>query len=238
MAKPALPPRLVRAVDGDTDERAWCLKALCTYFHSSVGEGPRYTGACFDRLGGGGDAPEVANTITAADLLAVGLLDVPVPGDAVLRFLGPDAEKITGLLAKVEVSIDLHAGSADVGPRSEAADLWDLLRAWRQPDVPGAGVTTTSKLLARKRPRLLPIYDRVVADQLGLRDQRDYWREIQDLLRQDGVVPFLSDLVREESLDDVSVLRAFDVLLWMNDPRRRDTVGHHDHALALGWRQR
>lgn len=38
----------------------------------------RYSGAYFERLGGGGDRPEVAYQITAEDLLAVSMLSVPV----------------------------------------------------------------------------------------------------------------------------------------------------------------
>jgi hypothetical protein len=40
----------------------------------------RYSGAYFERLGGGGDRPEVANQVTADDLLAVSVLGVPVVG--------------------------------------------------------------------------------------------------------------------------------------------------------------
>jgi hypothetical protein len=38
----------------------------------------RYSGSYFERLGGGGDRPEVAYQITAEDLLAVSMLSVPV----------------------------------------------------------------------------------------------------------------------------------------------------------------
>lgn len=46
-----------------------------------------------------------------------------------------------------------------------ASLVWQLEQALRT--VPSVGRTTASKLIARKRPRLYPIYDAVVGNVLG-----------------------------------------------------------------------
>jgi hypothetical protein len=42
----------------------------------------RFTGAYFERCAGGGDRPEVANTVTAEDVVAVSMLSVRIEGSS------------------------------------------------------------------------------------------------------------------------------------------------------------
>jgi hypothetical protein len=230
MGDAQLPEHLERAAAGVHEDRAWCVGALRRYFHGDRDRSPR-SGAFFDRFQGRGDAAPYTDTVTVSDLLAVNLLDVRVPGDAVLRILGEAAPEIESLLGEVDSDVDLHtADEALIAPGSSAEQLWDLLRAYRRPSVPGTGPTVTSKILARKRPRLIPIYDSVVAQQLGLRDHRDYWREYHCLLRNEKLVALLEWASAEVELCDVSLLRAFDVLLWMSAPLRKDGNAEGDAA--------
>lgn len=136
---------------------------LRTYFSSTKADGePVYTGAMFERLGGGGDRAEVANAVTAEDIVAVSMLSVDVPGAASLRILGSAAAEIGRLLSMIPVDLDLaDACDGEVGDGSPAASLWTLVRA------SGVGLVTTCKLLARNRPQLLPVIDTVVKDVLG-----------------------------------------------------------------------
>jgi Family of unknown function (DUF6308) len=46
-----------------------------------------FSGALFERLGGGGDRPEVANRFTPDDIVAAKMLSVEVPRDASLWLL-------------------------------------------------------------------------------------------------------------------------------------------------------
>ena len=46
------------------------------------------------------------------------------------------------------------------------------------------GPMRTSKLLARKRPRLVPIYDSVVKKEFQLKDSRGFWAGLRDALRE------------------------------------------------------
>jgi hypothetical protein len=90
--------------------------------------------------------------MTRDDLLAVAVLDVRWRPAAVRRLLGADSRKATDLLVGISSLTDLwlasDQGLAAIGP------LWALLTSPRD----GIGETTASKLLARKRPRLVPVH--------------------------------------------------------------------------------
>ncbi|GLZ51707.1 DUF6308 family protein [Actinomycetospora sp. NBRC 106378] len=218
MSDARLPAHISVAAKGDRRARDWCVRAVDSYTHATLAHGgPRYSGSRFDDV-----AASDPDRITPGDLLAVTMLDVAVPADAVIRFLGPAADHITSLLTDVRADVDLHEVDVkEVANSSKAGKLWTYLRAWNRPD-PGTGPTTTSKLLARKRPRLLPIWDRVVGEQLGLRDHRDHWREVHELLQDRGLVELLSTTRSEARVDGLALLRVLDILLWMSDTLRYD----------------
>jgi len=118
----------------------------------------RFTGAHFERLGGGGDRPEVADEFTAEDLVAVPMLSIPVVGDTALEILMHRRNQLHELLRQIPTDLTLAAVDPEViGPSRPAWQTFLLLRSIR--DV---GPTTASKLLARKRPHLLSVYDSVV----------------------------------------------------------------------------
>jgi hypothetical protein len=118
---------------------------------------PLYSGRKFEVLGGGGDRADVANEINAEDLVAVSLLSVNIPGDAALAILETHREGLSGHLKKIPTDIPLwEADDRTVDDHeSEAALAWDILVR-----TSGVGWVTANKLLARKRPHLLPVYDR------------------------------------------------------------------------------
>lgn len=68
----------------------------------------------------------------------------------------------------------------DLVPGGPASLLWQLLRRGND----GMGRTRTSKLIAAKRPRLIPIWDSFVEQATGL-DTSDYWRQFQAVLAAD-----------------------------------------------------
>jgi hypothetical protein len=112
---------------------------------------------------------------TAADLLAVTALSVVVPSDAafwILRNEGPDSAQ--SLLAKIDSDHHIEDLSSEefkvhLGEHSAAWELWDLLI-----QQPGIGSTIAGKLLAAKRPYLIPISDSYVKHILGT-DERHLW---------------------------------------------------------------
>ncbi len=80
-----------------------------------------------------------------------------------------------------------------------------------------SGQPRPGKLLARKRPRLIPVQDSVTEAVLGV--SSNYWSLLNAALRADdrALHRRLVDLHQRAELPDaVSVLRVFDVLAWMS----------------------
>jgi hypothetical protein len=202
------------AEPNDPDRQRWAATVLKTYFHERREDGdPLYTGAVFDRLAGGGAAPKVADRFTADDLTAVTMLSVSIDPRAALRMLETEAKDLSALLAEIPVDLDLiNADDHHIGPDSPADELWRRVDRYHR-----VGETTTSKLLARKRPRLLPVIDSVVREALGVSWSGDYWRQMRDFLGEPERWRFLRQARADAGLEDeVSVLRCFDVLVWMS----------------------
>lgn len=182
---------------------------LKSYFSSDGA----YTGGRFERLAGGGDREDVASTFTAEDIVAVSLLSVRIPGRAAIALLETQASDLSRDLSEIPVDVDLWEADDDViGPQSPADRLWRKLQA-----IPGIEWVTAGKLLARKRPRLIPVYDRVVKAALGRHDGDEFWLPLRDALRDDDrLVPRLQELRDEcEIGTDISLLRILDVAIWM-----------------------
>lgn len=144
------------------------------------------------------------------------MLSVNMPAEAAIRLLGRDATIVSRLLSEIPVDVDI----VDVDPSlldgdSLAGQLWDVLRRGRD----GLGPTTTSKLLAAKRPRLLPIWDTFVEKATGLHTV-GYWWKFQYVLADDQrfVWDWLQELraLTPAMPETISELRILDVLLWMS----------------------
>ncbi|MFF8892770.1 DUF6308 family protein [Brevibacterium casei] len=176
-----------------------------------------YTGAHFESIGA---EPGTENVITAADLYSVSTLSVNVPAKAGIAILGEGASVFAGLLDQIpnvaigslsEAEFERH-----LGPESKALELWDLLRR-NQPGQRrwGLGPTTTSKIMARKRPALIPIEDSVVNRVIGL-GRRDSWRLWWEAFNAEGdyLEARAAALRSEIGRPELSTLRVFDVMLW------------------------
>ena len=88
------------------------------------------------------------------------------------------------------------------------------------------GPTTTSKLLARKRPRLVPIYDSVVASVYGIPDSRGYWRAMRTLVKTDNLWQRADQLrVRAGLSPLITPLRVIDIVVWMHGKTNVDRGG-------------
>jgi hypothetical protein len=173
----------------------------------------RFSGSEFDTLAGGGDAISHRDIFTAEDLVAVTLLEMTVPGDAALAVLRRHASDFGALLSDIPADVDLWDAPEDViGPDSAAARLWERLTAF-----PKMGWVTTSKLLARKRPRLLPVYDAVVKAALQPNIYA-FWLPLRQELRDDSLVKRLKEMRDAAGLDErVRLLRVLDVAIWMRN---------------------
>ncbi|GAB2549726.1 DUF6308 family protein [Brachybacterium huguangmaarense] len=211
------------------------VAALADYFHSErstapAAEGapamalPRFTGSRFDDFGREtGDE----NTITAADLLSLSFLSVEIGGDAVLGIMEGLEDRIGELLASLPTDVDIHelddaAFERQLGPSGTGQDLWNLIRGRETGTSWGMGPTRTSKLLARKRPRLIPIWDSFIGSALGMADSRGHWARMRAILRTEGVAEHLDHLRREANVPEerCSLLRVFDVTVWYAEKYR------------------
>ena len=147
-----------------------------------------------------------ANQFGPSDLLALTLLDVGLPPPGVRKILG-DRDELAALLADVPAQVDLwDATESDL----RAADR--LYAAIRR--VPGAGPVITTKLMARKRPRLIPVVDKHVIATLRAPD-RQYWRTMRDALVLDDLWATIEATLRGEVPAVVPTLRLLDVAIWM-----------------------
>jgi hypothetical protein len=223
-------PRLSRTVQSLPGLLGWveseqAVTDLRAYFAPAAtpGQVPAYSGSRFEFLAGGGDRVEVADRITAEDLVAVSTLSVNVPGAVALALLeGHLGQEISQLLAQVPTDVTIADPDAlelfaDPSPLQQA---WTLLHA-----QDGMGYVITSKLLARKRPQLVPVYDDVVRCALGAPEGMWSW-----LARHfaDADVALAQRLVAVRKQADVpagvSVLRVLDVIVWMRHrPTHRRT---------------
>lgn len=135
--------------------------AIDRYFYRD-----RYTGSLFERLA---DTTE-PDYFTAKDIVAVSMLSVNVPADvAVWLLLDEGREETHDLLRQIPVDLDIWDAAQHIAPNSPLWRLWLLLSGQK-----GIGTTICSKLLAAKRPRLVPIQDRVVNSLFEPHD--DFWK--------------------------------------------------------------
>jgi hypothetical protein len=175
--------------------------------------GMPFTGSRFEHLAGGGDRLEVADRITAEDLVAVQALSVTVPAPVALDILeGRLGVRLSGLLQAIPRDIDMvDADAAVVAGGSPADQAWHLLCAQH-----GVNWVIAGKILARKRPRLLPVYDRVVRCAVG--QPSSFWLALHAALRADdrALHRQLMELRQVAGVPEtVSALRVCDVAVWM-----------------------
>lgn len=178
---------------------------------------PIYSGRRFNALGGAG--AEAPNRITPMDVLALATLSVPARGSAVIRLLEDEcfAEVVSTHLARIDpdASIEDRHNRKLLTKEATGSPPWEL---WRTVfTVPGFGAVSTSKLLARKRPHLFPIYDSVVAKALGISGDGNHWDVMVDIFEDEARRGHIEKL-REHSdapVQELSLLRIFDIVVWM-----------------------
>lgn len=177
----------------------------------------------FDSWAGGGDAPETVNTITADDLVAASFRSVKIPPRTAIAVLETRAQEISDLLAQIPADVDLPDADPvrNLGPDSPARLLWNLLRGKADDAGWGVGPSTTSKILARKRPRLIPIYDSIIRRVTALPGPNDQWLYWHTSYA-DGVLAERLAEIRQKSAitEPISQLRELDIVLWMHGKRQ------------------
>jgi hypothetical protein len=174
-------------------------RAVAAYF----GE-PVFAGMTFTDLG-----HNPADEITPDDLLAVSLLDITWRPHVVRVLLDSQQRQFSELLSAIPADVDLwNASDLDL---KHVDVLWDALTA-----VDGIGTASTTKLLARKRPRLCPISDSVVIKAVDVPGRT--WDTLRSLLSDAGARAEVEAL-RPPEAAEASLLRILDVAIWVSHSR-------------------
>ena len=200
--------KLPRALSQSDDAEALAL-LQCYYGRGAHAHHHPFTGAWFDTWNSSGTRDQDADRFTADDLVAVTFLSVEISPLAARSLLVSDADDFTALLKELGQDRDL------VQETDGWSDDWVGWRLWQKlVALPDVGPTKASKLYARKRPRLRPIYDSVVSTVLTTKDA---WEPLRAELQQNADLhPRLLKLRGEADLpSEVSALRVFDVITWM-----------------------
>jgi hypothetical protein len=207
---PRYDPPMADLLDIIRDDQA-CTD-LARYFVENTSK--PYSGRRFEALAGGGDRPETRNLVAADDLVAVQMLSVHVPAEAAIDLLdGALGRDIAKYLQEIPGDVELGTPAAAdlVADKSAANAVWALLKKQK-----GISFVIAGKLLARKRPKLIPVYDRVIRCLFG--EPAQVWEVLHGRLAADG------EELRQEliALRDrtgvpasISALRVLDVVLWM-----------------------
>ncbi|WP_316525760.1 DUF6308 family protein [Kitasatospora brasiliensis] len=210
-------------VYGDTEAAVALLRAYFT--RQRAKGGAYYSGAHFERLAGGGDRPETADGFTADDLVAITMLSVSVDAHGAVELLTDPDGHWHRLLSAIprDARLEDPACAPLIAPDGPATELWERLVNPRgaypgKPD--GVGAVVAGKLLARKRPHLIPVYD-IRVKTLFRRPKVDatFWSALADALRADGgaLHARLAELRRKSGIgEDIGVLRVLDVIAWMH----------------------
>ena len=162
-----------------TDSDAAAIEALTKYYDRPYLGDAAYVGAHFDSWSSTGNRAGEADRFTADDLVAAGVpVGVQVPPTAARAILHTEAEALNALLTAIGPDRDLVD---EPDPLTPGWPAWDLETAlWA---LPGIGQTKATKLIARKRPRLYPIWDSVVSQVLGT--ERAHLNPVREALRAD-----------------------------------------------------
>jgi uncharacterized protein DUF6308 len=214
-------------IDLFLDPREIAVELVREYVATDENGQSRYTGACFERLGGGGDRPDVANRFTAEDVVAVTMLSVSVPPRTALWMLDVGSEQLSQFLRGIPTDVDLFAADKKlIDDDSPADQLWRLLKSRH-----GIQWVTAGKLLARKRPRLIPVYDDVV--RLALGAPGSYWTSLWEAFRDgDRLRIPLEEIRSAADVEWMSLLRVLDVVIWMRNRGKKDARDNELRNLA------
>ncbi|KAJ8145179.1 hypothetical protein OY671_001723 [Metschnikowia pulcherrima] len=170
--------------------------------------GDRPSGSRFERSAGGGDRPETVDRFTADDLVAVSLLSVNVPPHGAIDLLETRADEFAQSLAEIPHDVEIVDSES-------IPDDWAPGRSWKTSrDIHGIGWVTAGKLSARKRPRLVPVYDTVV--RAAVQPTASFWEALRAELRADdrALHRHLVSSRDEAGIgDDISASRVFDVVV-------------------------
>lgn len=211
----------------------YALDLLGRYFRRDE-DGYMYSGAVFDTYpadpASGSAAPaDTANVVTSSDLVALSLLGIRVTGYEALIITQYRTQEIENLLDSIpaHACIDEEASAALLARGGPAWMLWELLYEIKdRTKETRFGAVAAGKLLARKRPGLIPIEDSRIAgvfrrkapdrDESWWDDVRAAALDSQPTANGTTLWGYLASLRSEARVDHLAVLRVLDIIGWMH----------------------
>jgi len=170
------PMQLPRSLQSDSHDRAVVL--LRAYYAPLSMRKTGYTGGQFDAFDPSGTRSTSANTFTSDDLVSLSLLSAPMPGRAAYELLVRQRRRFEVLLEDLGPDRDFVDEKSVA--RDDYAPAWNLWQALHA--LPDLGPTRVSKLMARKRPRLIPIFDDVLSATV-FTGTTNHWNDLWNYLR-------------------------------------------------------
>ncbi len=161
-----------------------------------------FSGATFDSVG-----TNDLFTFSVDDLLALTMLDVGLKPLAVREVLGHGQATLSELLRAVPHEQDLWEATDET--LDAATRLFAELDA-----LPAVGAVNAGKLMARKRPRLIPVIDKHVITALQA-PKGKYWATMRDALGRGKLWLQIEQTLRVSAPASVTTLRLLDVAIWM-----------------------
>lgn len=150
-----------------------------------------------------------AGSFAAVDFIAVEALSVQFPAHAVEAILRSEGALFDGMLREIPETLSLWEVPDDVlAPSGPLQELYRTLRTFD-----GVDAVKASKLLALKRPHLVPIYDRAV--EAFVAPPRDgFWQLMRSWLREQGARDEIARAT-DTAPQGIALLRRVDVAIWM-----------------------
>lgn len=183
---------------------------LARYFAGHKGD--QFTGRHFEHYAAMGHP----DRFVPSDLLAIETLSVSVPTEVAAQLLIENNRFFSELLADIPANIDIwDVPRSILDEESPASELYRRLRT-----LDDVAAVKAGKLLAAKRPRLIPIYDDFVSSELKPPPGR-FWLSMHEQL-SDPAVRATIDTVCSSAPEHVSFLRRIDVAIWMHVWVRRN----------------
>lgn len=197
-------------------------------------DGYLYSGAAFDMYP---DPllPSPPDVITDSDLVAITLLGIRLTGHHALAITRDRAGEIRRLLGSIPAHARIEDSHADrlVDRDGPAWELWTLLRDVKdRTNNTALGPVAAGKLLARKRPDLIPISDSRTARVFTRPDpaaDKNWWDDVRTAAldtccKANGTTlwNYLASLRDTPGAAHLPILRVLDILAWMHGSQARN----------------
>jgi hypothetical protein len=169
---------------------------------------------------------------TRDDLLALNCLDERIPPLTMRKIQHPDIQRtLTDCLGAIRADAELGLPGSEPD-LAAAGTLWSYLRGG---DFDGIGKVKAGKLLARKRPKLVPIVDRVVERVVTPTcGPWPYWDAYRQFMSSAQHRALLEAIRPDHVHHTISLLRVLDVAVWVRGSRSKAAYTLRDEVIGGG----